>query len=275
MEPLEHALGLRVGRLADLHLRAEHPAERLAVPGQLGLPGPPPADRALPVPHQRLRAPRRAARQQLPPARVQVLGLTATGSAPRRATASTPTPSSSPAAASPCGSGRTRPAARSAGNQKSNCASSPASYVVREAGSGGRYAGRSSRTRSFNTGIQRSHPTRSAITVAGIVGTACSCSRIRGSNASTADPAGVRTYLGGPSPPAPRDRVLEHPNVLAITLIGIPSARCNRRISAQSSTDNTRFLLPRAEVRVSEGVSFRPPIRGQFSGVVDTVHFRH
>lgn len=33
---------------------------------------------------------------------------------------------------------------------------------------------------------------------------------------------------------------------LAITLIGIPSARCNRRISAQSSTDNTPHLLPLA-----------------------------
>jgi hypothetical protein len=32
----------------------------------------------------------------------------------------------------------------------------------------------------------------------------------------------------------------EIPIVLAITLIGTPSARCNRRISAQSSTDLTR-----------------------------------
>jgi hypothetical protein len=31
----------------------------------------------------------------------------------------------------------------------------------------------------------------------------------------------------------------EHPNTRAITLIGIRSARCSRRISAQSSTLNT------------------------------------
>ncbi|MBK9723696.1 MAG: phosphatase PAP2 family protein [Actinomycetales bacterium] len=35
----------------------------------------------------------------------------------------------------------------------------------------------------------------------------------------------------------------EHPTTRAITLIGIFSDRCNRRISAQSSTSNTRFLL--------------------------------
>jgi hypothetical protein len=46
--------------------------------------------------------------------------------------------------------------------------------------------------RSFSTVSPRSQPTRSAITVAGIVGYACSSSLIRGSNASTADPAGLR-----------------------------------------------------------------------------------
>ena len=43
---------------------------------------------------------------------------------------------------------------------------------MRDAGSGGKYAGRNSRTRSFSTVIPRVQPTRSAITVAGIVGTA-------------------------------------------------------------------------------------------------------
>ena len=63
--------------------------------------------------------------------------------------------------------------------------------------------------------------------------------------ASTADPAGFLTYLGGPSATSAARTVLrETPNVLAIILIGNPSARCNLRISAQSSTDNTPVLLP-------------------------------
>jgi hypothetical protein len=43
---------------------------------------------------------------------------------------------------------------------------------------------------------------------------------------------------------------LEMPNVLAINLIGNPSARCNRRISAQSSTDNNSLLLPARKPRL-------------------------
>jgi hypothetical protein len=53
-----------------------------------------------------------------------------------------------------------------------------------------------SRTRSFKTVSPRSHPTRSAITVAGIVGQACKNSRIRGSNASTDYPASVHAEGG-------------------------------------------------------------------------------
>ena len=47
-------------------------------------------------------------------------------------------------------------------------------------------------TRSRSTRIDRSQPIRSAITVAGIVGHACSSSRIRGSTASTIEPRGGR-----------------------------------------------------------------------------------
>lgn len=97
----------------------------------------------------------------------------------------------------------------------------------------------------MKTVIPRSQPTRSAITVAGIVGNACSCSRIRDSNASTADPVGFRTYFGGPSDASAERTVFrETPNVLAIILIGNPSVLCSRRISAQSSTDNTPRPLP-------------------------------
>ena len=74
------------------------------------------------------------------------------------------------------------------GNQKSNWATSPGRYVVRDAGSGGRYTGRNAATRSFRIVRPRSQPIRSAITVAGIRGYSRSSSRIRGSTASTADP---------------------------------------------------------------------------------------
>lgn len=142
---------------------------------------------------------------------------------------------------------------------------------MRPAGSGGRYAGRNSRTRSVNTVIPRVQPTRSAITVAGIVGVFFSSPRIASSNASTADPAGVRSYFGGASDAnAERTVFLEIPNVLAINLIGNPSARCNRRISAQSSTANNSLLLSALKPRIRRrGVKIRASTRGQFSGDAD------
>ena len=90
--------------------------------------------------------------------------------------------------------------------------------------------------------IDRSHPTRSAITVAGIAGKAFNSSRIRGSNPSTTDPAGLRSYFGGRSLAiAARTVFLEIPIARAIALTGISSARCSLRISAQSSTESTPF----------------------------------
>jgi hypothetical protein len=90
----------------------------------------------------------------------------------------------------------------------------------------------------------RVQPIRSAITVAGIVGSALSNSRIRGSTASTTDPCGARTYFGGPSEANAAFTVFfEHPITRATALIGIRSARCNRRISAQSSTLSTLPIL--------------------------------
>jgi hypothetical protein len=88
----------------------------------------------------------------------------------------------------------------------------------------------------------------------GIVGTADNCARIASSKASTADPAGPRSYFGGPSAAnAARTVLREIPNVRAINLIGNPSARCNRRISAQSSTDNNSLLLSARKPRLNEG----------------------
>ena len=130
------------------------------------------------------------------------------------------------------------------GNQKSNWATSPGRYVVREAGSGGRYTGRNSATLPFRIVWPRSpadpfgdhcgrHPRYSR-----------NSSRIRGSTTSTADPFDARRYLDGAVDANSASTVFfERPITRAIALIGIRSARCSRRISAQSSTCNIRFLL--------------------------------
>ena len=84
--------------------------------------------------------------------------------------------------------------------------------------------------------------------MAGIVGNAFNNSRIRGSTASTTDPAGVRRYCGGPSlANADFTVFLEIPNTREISEIDTSSERRNRRISAQSSTSNTCFLPARIE----------------------------
>jgi hypothetical protein len=112
------------------------------------------------------------------------------------------------------------------GNQKSHCASSPAAYAVRDAGSGGRYAGRHSATFPLSVRIEYGHSTRSAITVDGISGTARSSSRIRSSNPSATDPVAARAYRGGPSDRTVARTVFrEMPFSFAICLIGSPSAR--------------------------------------------------
>jgi hypothetical protein len=85
-----------------------------------------------------------------------------------------------------------------------------------------------------------SAPLRGAIT--GIVGYAASSSRIRGSTASTIDPAGpadTSVARRWPAPPSPCCANTPEP---AIALIGMPFDRCNRRISAQSSTLNTLLI---------------------------------
>src|SRR4029453_3697964 len=158
------------------------------------------------------------------------------------------------------------------GNQKSHWAISPARYVMRAAGSGGKYIGLSSAPRPLNARIEYGQAIRSAITVAGIVGQACSNSRIRGSTGSTNKLRACPRSAGGSSAAIAFFTVFfEHPTTRAITLIGIRSARYNRRISAQSSTLNTHFPLTSAEVSITEGISFQLPLRGQFSHAVDTL----
>jgi len=100
--------------------------------------------------------------------------------------------------------------------------------------------------------------------VAGIVGVSRNNSRIRGSTASTTDPLAGREYAGGLSlANARRTAFREIPSFLEIALIAIPSDRCNRRISAQSSTVITLH-------RVTQGVHFQPPTEGQSSPDVDS-----
>ena len=108
------------------------------------------------------------------------------------------------------------------GNHRSHCTISPGWYSVRSAGSGGANNGRSSATLARSTDADRVHPIRSAITVAGIVGVLDSNARICGSNASTTDPAGARSYFGGPSEDnAARTVFLATPNWRAIALTAI------------------------------------------------------
>jgi hypothetical protein len=163
------------------------------------------------------------------------------------------------------------------GNQKSSWASSPAAYEVRDAGSGGRYAGRSSATRVRSVRSEYGHPIRSATTLAGIDGYALSSSRIRGSNASATDPFGSRTYFGGPSDRSAARTVLRDTFLIrAICLIGSPSARCSCLISAQSSTSITCFLPDPFRARIpGRRVKFRLPRWGQYSASVDKRHVSH
>src|SRR5674476_267269 len=125
----------------------------------------------------------------------------------------------------------------SPGNHRSHCTISPAVYVVRSAGSGGLNNGRSNATLARNTDDECSHPIRSAITDAGISGKPVNNRRIAGSNSSTREPCGAREYIGGVSAAnADRTVFLANPNRRAIALTPTCSERCNRRISAQSST---------------------------------------
>ena len=84
---------------------------------------------------------------------------------------------------------------------------------------------------------------RSAMTVAGIVGVPRSSSRMSASTASSADGIGRRSYRGGAGlRNAARTVFLLTPSRRATSLMGTLSARCNRRISAQSSTVINPFL---------------------------------
>ena len=79
-----------------------------------------------------------------------------------------------------------------------------------------------------------------AVTVAGIFASTRSHFRISGSTASTNDPRGGLRYTGGSSDASAARTVFRAtPSLRTIALIGSFSALCNRRISAQSSTEIT------------------------------------
>ena len=113
-----------------------------------------------------------------------------------------------------------------------------------------------------------SQPIRSAITVAGIVGTACSNSRIRGSTVVHDRPAhaAARTSAARRCATPPCTVFLLIPITRAIALIGISSARCSRRISAQSSTESTYSLPSSTSQGVGQGVNFQMPSGGRPAG---------
>lgn len=111
--------------------------------------------------------------------------------------------------------------------------------------------------------MPRSQPTRSAITVAGIEGVASNNRRISGSKLSIADPTAARSYLGGPDEANADATVFrEIPNCLAIARPDNRSDRCNRRISAQSSTVITLLI-------VEEWLTIQPQHVAQYSPAGD------
>ena len=171
------------------------------------------------------------------PARACWAAASPTTSANRR------TPWSAPATAWRCALARRPPAPRYRETRNRTGRSRRPHTPCARPGSGGRYTGRSSATRAWSTRIgSGSRPIRSAITVAGIRGYPCNSSRIRGSTSSTIEPFSGRSYFGGSSEAnAVLTVFFDIPNIWATALIGKPSARCSRRISAQSSTDNIPF----------------------------------
>src|SRR6266480_1088846 len=104
------------------------------------------------------------------------------------------------------------------------------------------YSGRI-RANSFFNGPSEyddGQPIRCAITGVGIVGHSRSSARICGSYGSTTDPRVIRRYSGGRSEDnAARTVFRATRSRRAISLMGTPSARCRRRISAQFSTFST------------------------------------
>ena len=171
MEPLDQALRLRVPGPADIHPRP---------PACRGMPGIPRSARRGPRATDRSRLPRPTPASAAPAASASIsCHHSADRSSAHREGTSRPEahreyPHTIVSTGS-CFAGRTCPNPTGTcvgGNRKSHCAISPAAYNVRDAGSGGRYAGRHSATFPLSVRIEYGHPIRSAITVDGIGGNA-------------------------------------------------------------------------------------------------------
>lgn len=127
-------------------------------------------------------------------------------------------------------------------------------------------AGRRSLTRGRGIQTECSDPIRTATTIASIVGATSNGSRIYGSKRQPATherrACRVATdHRAAPIAPWSFEISID----LAITLIGTPSARCNRRIQMQSSAANTPYLLPRCRGKGSQ--------KGQLSAAAWEVSF--
>src|SRR5262249_25442560 len=126
------------------------------------------------------------------------------------------------------------------GNHRSHWAISPPSYAVPLPGSRGKYPRRSPPPPAPSTPTHPPPPTPPAIPPPPPPRHPPPHPPTRGSAASTIDPLAGRSYRGGRSLPiAARTVFLDTFITRAITLIGIFSARCSLRISAQSSTEST------------------------------------
>ena len=241
METLDQALGFRIAGFADQHLGGQDAAKCMACRGEFGLACPPPPDRAFAVPHQN---PWHGTqhRKMLPPAGIEVFSARS-GSTPLMPTVNTRRPSSTPAGPWRYGPGRTQPAPP---HRETKVALRDLTGNIGRA------------RRRIRRQVHRSqlpHPL-----------TECS-DRIR-----PADPLGDHRRrhprIGRQQLPNPGLGLISHrtrrcPLILRRTIRGQrrlhrvprnpqhprdlrnrqPSDRRNRRISAQSSTLNTRFLL--------------------------------
>lgn len=122
------------------------------------------------------------------------------------------------------------------GNHRSHCTVLPGSWTSRSAGSAGAYSGLIAATFARNNDADPLLPTRSANTVAGILGVTTSNPRTSFSNASNEDPAGLRSYFGAVSAANARSTVpRETPSCFANSRLEIFSFAKRWRIVTQSS----------------------------------------
>ena len=170
--------GSSTSRVASVPMNAATPSARLA---------PRPMPGSLSQSNRRGTAPRWPSSSHVPSSRSSVLRVGIILASMKRECAAVITSTGSNRAV-PSSSGIFR-----GGNHKSHCATSPGSQTRRSAGSTRRCSGRSRFTFCRNHVIDPVQPTRSAITVAGMSGSASSRARTRASNTTNDDSVGERS----------------------------------------------------------------------------------